>query len=338
MSEDRGARGLNLDLLDMLREAGGGAVGQMDLLQSLDLTRQELFADLDALRAAGYVIGKTHPYGATGYQLLDTPDRLSVHEIEQRLDTKWLGRSLTALEVCTSTNDSAKALAAAGAPHGAVVLAENQTAGRGRGGNTWYTYPGAGIYLSLVLRPGKASPAVLQVATAVAVAHTAMKKSGKPAEIRWPNDVLMSGKKLAGILAEATDTGTESAVWVVGIGFNVHHRPQDFPTEFREEATSLAIEVGSPQSRLRTLPTLLSTLEEWYDRVAAGDLAAIEAAWRPLSALLGRPVRLVHGGTPREGRVTDLSLTEGLRLETADGEEWIPAEHATAIRPLDEAS
>jgi BirA family biotin operon repressor/biotin-[acetyl-CoA-carboxylase] ligase len=177
------------------------------------------------------------------------------------------------------------------------------------------------------------APAPLSVATAVGVAHTAMKLTGKPARLRWPNDVLMSRGKVAGILAERIDEGP----FVVGIGMNIANEPDDFPAEFRDEASSLSIETGHPLSRLPVLPVLLSTLEEWYDHLFAGRIEKIAEAWRPLSMLLGVEVVVYRGERKTEGTVRDLSPTDGVLVRAGDREEWIPAEHVTFIRPAEDA-
>ena len=332
------AADIDLDLLTTFYEAGGQAVGVSDLKQTFGLTLEEIAARVEGLRAAGYVIGKSHPYGSTAFQMLEIPDRFYVHEIRRRLATEWLGREIRTYDTLASTNEAARTLASAGAVHGTVVVAEEQTEGRGRNGRTWFSAPGRGIYLSLILKPGEAGigAAPVQIATAVAVAHTAMKLTGKPARLRWPNDVLMSRGKVAGILTEATDVGGAGATWVVGIGFNVSHGPEDFPPEIAEEATSLSIETGHPLSRLPVLPTLLGTLEEWYDRVFAGDTERIAEAWRPLSLLLGRDVVVHRGERKTEGTVRDLSPVEGILVESAGEKEWIPAEHVTFIRAVDD--
>jgi BirA family biotin operon repressor/biotin-[acetyl-CoA-carboxylase] ligase len=341
VSETRPA--LNLDLLDLLYKRGGQGVGIGDLKIALGRSQEEIYADVDGLRAAGYVIGRTHPYGSTAYQLLEVPDRLYGHEVRRRIGTQspicqWLGREVRWEESCASTNDLAREMAAAGAPHGSLAVTEEQTAGRGRLGRAWHSPRSKGLYLSVLLRPSgpfDTAPA-LPIATGVALAQTAMKITGKPATIRWPNDVLMGGRKLAGILAEAHDPGTDQAHWIVGIGFNVTHSPGDFPEEFAEEATSLAIETGNPLSRLPVLPTLLGTLEEWYDRLLAGRLDEIGDAWKPLSSLIGKEVVLRRGESEVTGRVKDLSPEKGLLVGHADREEWIPAEHVTHVRPASE--
>ncbi|MEN8148638.1 MAG: biotin--[acetyl-CoA-carboxylase] ligase [Planctomycetota bacterium] len=322
------------DLLNAFYEAGGQAIGVTNLSQSLGISFEEIATRVEAFRAAGYVIGKSHPYGATAFQMLEVPDRFYHHEIRRRLSTEWLGSQLASYAVATSTNDAARVLVADGAPHGTVVVAEEQSEGRGRSGRAWHSPPRLGIYTSLVLSPPEpiGSVALLSVATAVAVAHTAMKITGKLARLRWPNDILMSKGKVAGILAESTDGGG----WIVGIGMNVGHAAADFPEELIGEASSLSLETGHPLSRLPVLPTLLGTLEEWYDRAFSGDTDAIAEAWRPLSALLSQEVVVFRGDQKSEGTVKDLSPTDGVLLAGPGGEEWIPAEHVTTIRPVAE--
>jgi BirA family biotin operon repressor/biotin-[acetyl-CoA-carboxylase] ligase len=330
---------INHDLLGKFYRAGGQAVGVSDLKQDLGLSLEEIASAVETLRAAGYVIGKSHPYGSTAFQMLEIPDRFYEHEVRRRLPTEWLGQTIASYETLTSTNDVARTMSADGAPHGTIVVAEEQVEGRGRSGRTWHSARAKGIYVSLILRPGGRVPSVaaLQVTTAVAVAHAAMKVTGKPARIRWPNDVLMGRGKIAGILAEASDLGTEDALWIVGIGLNVGHGLADFPSEIVEEASSLSLETGHPLSRLPVLPTLLGTLEEWYDRVFAGELEEVANAWRPLSSILDREVVLLRGEKKTEGTVRDLSPERGILVEGADGQEWIPAEHVTFLRPADDA-
>jgi len=324
----------DMELLKAFYDAGGQAVGVRELEQTLGLALEEIGTRVEGLRAAGYVIGKSHPYGSTAFQMLEIPDRFYVHEIRRRLGTEWLGGEIRSFASVASTNEAARALVDEGAAHGTLLVAEEQTAGRGRSGRAWHSVPKLGIYASLILTPEAKLPstAAFQIATAVAVAHTAMKLTGKLARLRWPNDVIMSKGKVAGILAEALDGGT----FIVGIGMNVGHGVEDFPPELREEASSLAMETGHALSRLPVLPTLLATLEEWYDHLFAGDVEKIAEAWRPLSMLLGKDVVVFRGEQKTEGVVKDLSPIDGVLLAGAAGEEWIPAEHVTLIRAADE--
>ncbi|MHC4470400.1 MAG: biotin--[acetyl-CoA-carboxylase] ligase [Planctomycetota bacterium] len=330
---------LDLDLLDLLVAAGGGAVSISFLRRTFGLRPEELLNRVEALRRAGYVIEWTYPHGATACRLLEYPDRLYAHEVRRNLKTDWVGRWVERRETCASTNDEARELLREGAPSGTVVLAEEQTAGRGRAGRHWHSPRGPGVYLSLIYRPEPplTSPAVMQIATGVAVAHAAMRITGIPARLRWPNDVLMDGGKVAGLLVEALAPNAGPTAYVVGIGLNVNHAAEDFPPELEPEATSLARVTGRSFSRLDVLTTLLTSLEEWYDRMAGGDVEEIAEAWRPLSSLLERDVVLLRGDVRTRGRVTDLSPVDGILLETEDGEaSWVPAEHVTFIRPAEE--
>jgi BirA family biotin operon repressor/biotin-[acetyl-CoA-carboxylase] ligase len=185
-----------------------------------------------------------------------------------------LGTPRVHLRRTDSTNDRARELAAAGAPHGSLVTAAEQTAGRGRQGRTWTAPPGKALLLSLVLRVER--PALVPLAAGVAVAEAA----GEAARIKWPNDVLVEGRKVAGILVE----GRPQEGWaVLGIGVNVALRPADFPVELRERAGTLGLE---PSDLDPTLNRVLSAVERWL----AADQATVLQAWRERDALAGQQV------------------------------------------------
>jgi BirA family transcriptional regulator, biotin operon repressor / biotin---[acetyl-CoA-carboxylase] ligase len=209
-----------------------------------------------------------------------------------------IGRPRAHHRVTDSTNERAKQLAVAGAPHGTLVTADEQTAGRGRQGRTWSAAPGEALLLSVVLR----SPdELLPLRAAVAVAESIP----MPAQIKWPNDVWVGGKKVSGILVE----GRPQEGWaVLGIGLNVATR--SFPEELSEIATSLALE-GASVSREDVLEKLLASL----DRLLAADAAEVLAAWRERDALLGEPVAW-NGGRGRGAGITDAGA---LRVETDAG-------------------
>ncbi len=327
---------MDLELLRRLVDAAGQPVEIEALAATRGLTIDQLMELVDGLRRAGYVIERIHPHGSAALRLLRTPDLLYAHEVERRLTTRFLGQKVISVETCASTNDIAKDLAREGAASGTLVLAERQSAGRGRVGRVWHSPPGAGIYASLIVRPDDPAPsaAVLQFTTGVAVAHAAMKKTGKPARLRWPNDLLFGGRKAAGLLVESIDTGV-SPTLIIGIGLNVNQIEEDFPEEIRGIATSLRLVGGRPLDRIEVLATLLATLEEWYDRMARGDLAALAAAWRPLSSLMDQEVVLELAATRSRGTVADLDPVRGILLRVESGEEsWVPAEHVRFIRPV----
>jgi BirA family transcriptional regulator, biotin operon repressor / biotin---[acetyl-CoA-carboxylase] ligase len=218
-----------------------------------------------------------------------------------------LGSPRLHLRATTSTNDRARALAAAGAPHGTVVTAAEQTAGRGRQGRTWSAPPGRALLMSVVLRdPDR----MLPLAAAVAVAEAA----GPEAAIKWPNDVLLDGRKLAGILAEARP---QDGWAVVGIGVNVAVRMEDLPEELRTTAATLGLEPRDVES---VLARVLGALE----RSLALDRAALLDAWRARDALLGRDVSWADGagraaGIDGDGRLV-VELPGGGRTALESGE------------------
>ena len=330
---------MDLALLQRLVDAGGLPVAVDALAAGCDVDGEALMRKVDGLRQAGYVIEQSFPHGSAALRLLRTPDLLYAHEVERRLTTKWIGCKVVSVDSCSSTNDIARDLARQGEPSGTLVLAERQSRGRGRAGRVWHSPAGAGIYASLIVRPEDppTSTAVLQFTTGVAVAHAAMKKTGKPARLRWPNDLLFAGRKAAGLLVEAID-GADTPALIIGIGLNVNHLEEDFPDELRGIATSLRLICGRPLDRVSVLATLLATLEEWYDRMAAGDIEPLVAAWRPLSSLIGEPVVVTRGVRETRGTVVDLHPIRGVLLRSAagegEGEVWIPAEHVTFIRPV----
>jgi BirA family biotin operon repressor/biotin-[acetyl-CoA-carboxylase] ligase len=214
-----------------------------------------------------------------------------------------------------STNERARALAAAGAPHGTLVTAAEQSAGRGRQGRTWTGAPGAALLMSVVLRPPADG---LPLAAAVAVCEAVT----PDCLIKWPNDVLVDGRKLAGILVE----GRPQDGWaVLGIGLNVTTREQDFPAELRETATSLAIAAPDGTTAEAVLASLLARL----DARLRSPMEEILAEWRRRDALLGRPVRWDGG----EGTAAGIDADGSLLVDTGDGRVALNAGEVHLARP-----
>jgi BirA family biotin operon repressor/biotin-[acetyl-CoA-carboxylase] ligase len=219
------------------------------------------------------------------------------------------------LESTASTNDVAARLAADGASEGTVVVAETQTAGRGRHGRVWLSPPGAGLYVSVIVRPGDAvsggehPPALITLASGVAIAEAVRAVTGLPADIKWPNDVLIGGRKLAGILAEAAvQSGTPQ---FIVIGFGVNLQPAAFPPELARRATSIEAETNRRADRASVLAEILAAMSERYADLQAGRFDAILNAWRRLAISLpgarvewDSPVGVVRGraeGIDRHG-------------------------------------
>lgn len=252
-----------------------------------------------------------------------------------RISTRRLGGAYHFHESVDSTNRVALELLAGGAPHGTLVVADEQTAGRGRRGRAWHSPKGLALYASLVLRPadGLPEPPLLVAAVALGLAEGIERATGVPTVIKWPNDLWVEGRKVAGILLESRGSKVADGL-VAGFGVNVSHRASDFPEALRATATSVALHAATTPTRANVLLAALSALEPRLDCVFAGrDAAALERDYRERSVLLGRRVRLLDGDLALEGVVLDLSARGGLLLR---GDSGLPvhvrAEHVGDVR------
>lgn len=231
-----------------------------------------------------------------------------------------LGSAFLRFDTVSSTNDIAKELAASGAPEGLCVIAREQTSGRGRQGRSWSSPPGEGLYLSLILRPAikAADSAVITLAAAVAVAEALAADFQVPGDIKWPNDVLASGRKICGILVESAIENNRLQYAVMGIGVNVAQRI--FPPEIGESATSLSLETGRPVAPEDFLKPLLDRLERWYTTATARPDRVI-ARWEELSSYArGCAVRVESSAGSIEGVTRGLTAAGALVIELSNGE------------------
>jgi BirA family biotin operon repressor/biotin-[acetyl-CoA-carboxylase] ligase len=242
------------------------------------------------------------------------------------LATLWLGRELVCLERTDSTMRVAAELAARGAPHGAAVIAEEQSAGRGRLGRSFHSPPRANLYTSILLRPtapaGLAPTLVLAAGVAVAECVAAWLGDEKRVDLKWPNDVRIDRKKTSGILVELASDGARPAFAVLGIGVNLNVDPAAFPDEFRLRATSLAAASGAPVDRVAFTQRLFGTLEHVLDLHAAQGFAGVRPRFDAFFRMTEQPVRVQEpAGAPLEGVVTGVDPDGALRLRFASGRE-----------------
>jgi BirA family biotin operon repressor/biotin-[acetyl-CoA-carboxylase] ligase len=246
------------------------------------------------------------------------PDQLTTEAILARLTTRCLGRSLEVYEEIDSTNTRAVALARAGAPEGTLILAEAQTAGRGRLGRQWFAPPGSSLLMSLLLRPALAAAQAQRLTMICSLAAVAAirRVSGLVAQVKWPNDIALNGKKAGGMLAELGLRGEQLDYAVVGLGLNVNLDLRALP-EVLSPPTSLLVEAGRALSRLELLLALLEEAEARYDGLAKGESCHEE--WRAHLATLGQPVRV---GTPEdviEGVAEDVDADGALLVREPGG-------------------
>lgn len=250
-----------------------------------------------------------------------SPDVLDLPALQRLLTTHTFGRTGYILPSTTSTNDIVKTLAQQGAPEGTVVVAEHQTRGRGRSGRTFASPGGVGIYLSLLVRPQVETIRLpqLTLASAVATAEALVEYCALPVGLKWPNDVEIHGKKVAGILSEAVFGAGVSPVVIIGIGINVNTTLAHLPPELHQRVTSLALAAGHPWPRLPLMAVLLAHLERLYQVFQQGDIPSILQRWLHYGPIIGRQVCFTYESSAGTGTVVGLDADGALLVQHTDG-------------------
>ena len=306
-------------ILTALREAKDGAVSGSELSQQIGISRAAIWARIEELRSLGYDI-EASPH--QGYRLLSVPDVLHADELLSRLGkTKVVGRDIRVFQETTSTNDIAEKLARDGVKEGVVVFAESQRKGRGRLGRKWISPGKKGLWFSVLLRPDLPSQSATQItiASATALSRAIHLETQLHPEIKWPNDILIRGKKVAGILTELSAELDRVKFIVLGIGVDVNIVSSEFPPEVRKLATSLKIETGDTLDRAELATTILRELDADYDRVCAGQFEAVANEWEEQCTTLGRNVTILVGQRETKGRAESLDKDGALLLRTQYG-------------------
>ncbi|HVO61584.1 MAG TPA: biotin--[acetyl-CoA-carboxylase] ligase [Terriglobales bacterium] len=290
------------------------------IAQEIGTTGKQVWRLIQLLRRLGVDI-EGRP--ATGYVLRTNPDLLLPSILGPLLHSSMFAPGLHHYYKIGSTNAAAMKAAADGAPEGTVFVAEEQTAGRGRGGHTWYSARGAGIYCSVVLRPALAPADSLLISLAAALAVSAAVTETKPdhadfqPDLKWPNDLLIEGKKFCGILTEMNAEPTRVRYLVVGIGINVNHAR--FPVELQDEATSLRLASGSVWSRVDLTAALLKSVHLEYRRLLSGSRDALLRRFCEMSSMVrGTPVWVDENGG-FQGVTEGLDTRGFLQVRTNEG-------------------
>jgi BirA family biotin operon repressor/biotin-[acetyl-CoA-carboxylase] ligase len=305
-------------ILLALRESGSGVSGA-ELSRELGMTRAGVWSHIEQLRELGYDIDAS-PH--LGYRLISAPDALHADDLYARLGpVRVIGRDIRVFHETTSTNDVAGHLARGGAAEGAVVFAESQTKGRGRMGRRWISPAGKGLWFTVLLRPEIPPQGATQltIAAATALSRAITQQTGIVPEIKWPNDVLIRGRKVAGILTEMTAELDHLKDVLLGIGMDVNLESNDFPPALRKTATSLRIETGQKVSRAELAVAILRELERDYELVKRGDFEAIAEQWQERCTTLGRQVAIRMGDRVIRGRAESLDEDGALLVRCAHG-------------------
>jgi BirA family biotin operon repressor/biotin-[acetyl-CoA-carboxylase] ligase len=285
----------------------------------LHVSRAAVWARIEDLRSLGYDI-EASPH--RGYRLLSVPDLLHADDLISRLGkTNVVGRDIRVFQDTTSTNDVIEKLARDGVKEGAVVFAESQTRGRGRLGRKWMSPAKRGLWFSVLLRPDLRPQETtrLTVASATALRRAIESQTGLRPEIKWPNDILIHGKKVAGILTELSGELDHVNYIILGIGVDVNLSQGDFPAELRKSATSLKIELGKPVSRPELAVAILRELDHDYARIASGQFAALANEWEEHGTTIGHEVVIRTGVRQIRGRAEALGEDGELLLRTEHG-------------------
>jgi BirA family biotin operon repressor/biotin-[acetyl-CoA-carboxylase] ligase len=289
------------------------------IAEEMGTTRSEVWRLIQQLRALGVDIAG-HP--ATGYRLRAVPDLLLPAMITPLLKGTIFAKQVHHYYKIGSTNSEAMNAASQGAPEGSVFLAEEQLAGRGRGAHTWHSARSAGIYCSVIFRPEiPPSDALLfSLAAGLAVRAAVTEIAQLPVDLKWPNDLLLGGKKFCGILTEMNAEPTRVRHLVVGVGINVNQAK--FPAELREIGTSLKMETGTEWSRVELCAALLKSLEREYRSMLDGGVAARDSVLKRFeqnsSTVRGRKVR-VEDNASLEGVTEGLDARGFLQVRTSEG-------------------
>ena len=276
-----------------------------------------MWKQVEVLRSEGYAVQSVR---GKGYRLAARPDSISERELNRHLRTRLFGRRLISVATTASTNDLAAEAARADAPEGTTVVADAQTAGRGRMGRTWQSEPGRNLYMSVLLRPalGPGQAPQLSLLAGVAVAE-ALEAEGLEVSIKWPNDVLAGNRKIAGILTEMEAESDQVRSVVVGIGVNLNSRNADFLPDLRAKATSVFIETGRRVDRAAFTAGLLARLEDHYRSFTAGGLETLLPHWTRRSCLDGERVRVERAGGSLEGLCMGIDRDGALLVKEGDG-------------------
>jgi BirA family biotin operon repressor/biotin-[acetyl-CoA-carboxylase] ligase len=307
-------------IVRLLMEHATVVVSGTKIAQEISSNRSEVWRLIQQLRGLGVDVAG-HP--ATGYRLRSVPDLLLPEILSPLLHGTIFDARIHHYYKVGSTNTAAMQAAAEGAAEGSVFIAEEQTAGRGRGANLWQSARSTGLYCSVILRPALPPSEVLVLALAAGLAVRAAIEqvdSRVRADLKWPNDVLISGKKVCGILTEMNAEATRVRYIVVGIGINVNQI--SFPRELQGEATSLKMATGTEWSRVELVAALLKSLDREYGRLVERKDArqsilrrfAEQSSW-----VQGKQVRILENGSNLEGTTEGLEERGFLRLRTVEG-------------------
>ncbi|MHC0036137.1 biotin--[acetyl-CoA-carboxylase] ligase [Pseudoneobacillus sp. C159] len=309
---------LRKKLLDAFSTQEGKYISGQGLAEALGCSRTAVWKHIEELRKEGFEVEAIRN---KGYRLMKTTESVSADEIRLGLKTSFIGQSIYYEDKVESTQIIAHRLAYEGADEGTIVIAEEQTVGRGRLDRKWYSPKYTGIWMSIILRPKiplQEAPQ-LTLLTAVAVVLAIEELTDLSPQIKWPNDILVNGKKVTGILTELQAESDQINSVIIGIGINVNQKQEDFPIELHELATSIAIEQGSVFKRAVFIRSVLTHLEKLYLLFLEKGFYPIKLLWESHAISIGKVIRAKTLTNVIEGRALGITNQGVLQIEDQYG-------------------
>lgn len=302
------------EILRLLRSADGYISGQ-ELCNRFGVSRTAVWKAINQLKEAGYEIEAQQN---KGYRLKAAPDLMTEAEIKSLLHTDWVAKEVLYFDTIDSTNTKAQELAEKGYPSGTLVVADKQESGKGRRGRSWVSPSGIGIFMTLMIKPdiNPNNASMLTLVAALAVAKAITSVTGEEAMIKWPNDIVVNGKKVCGILTEMNAQFDYINHIVVGIGINVHN--ESFPEEISQMASSLMIEAGGKRfHRAQIIAETMSYFEQYYDTfLQTQDLSALVREYDELLVNMNKAVRVLDPKEPFDGKAMGITPKGELIVDT----------------------
>lgn len=302
------------EILRLLRSADGYISGQ-ELCNRFGVSRTAVWKAINQLKEAGYEIEAQQN---KGYRLMAAPDLMTEAEIKSLMHTEWVAKEVLYFDTIDSTNTKAQELAEKGYPSGTLVVADKQESGKGRRGRSWVSPSGTGIFMTLMIKPdiNPNNASMLTLVAALAVAKAITSVTGEEALIKWPNDIVINGKKVCGILTEMNAQFDYINHIVVGIGINVHN--ERFPEEISQMASSLMIEAGGKRfHRAQIIAETMSYFEQYYDTfLKTQDLSALVREYDELLVNRNKSVRVLDPKEPFDGKAMGITPKGELIVDT----------------------
>ncbi|WP_382397245.1 biotin--[acetyl-CoA-carboxylase] ligase [Lentibacillus salinarum] len=306
-------------LIELLKTTDHEYVSGQLLSERLHISRSAIWKHMKELEKDGYVI---EGVSRKGYRIVKSPDKVSENTLQWGLKTEWLGRNIIHRATADSTQRIAHQAARNNAAHGTVIVADEQTAGKGRMGRQWNSAKHKGIWMSIILRPAitPAAAPQLTLLTATVLADVISEVTIAKPTIKWPNDLLINHKKTAGILTEMQAEQDRIQYIIVGIGMNVNHTADEFPVSVKNKATSVKSETANEQPIVPLIQQLLHDFEQAYDDFIEHGFSNIKNKWESYAYRIGDTIRIQTNHTEIEAVFTGVAEDGALLIHTDNGE------------------